>query len=211
MKAIQLFRAKTGSDIAVAVDIEKAIPAEAGLGGGSSDAATTLWALNALAGDIATTQQLRGWAAEIGSDVAFFFSQGTALCTGRGEVLMPLPPLPPQTLWIVKPSEGLSTPKVYNTLDAATITACDADGMASGFYDGNPHYVNDLEVPAFKIMPQLAEIKDTLIAAGYDTVLMSGSGTSFFCVGDIEPPDIPGCSAYKASFLNRDEGDWYTR
>ncbi|MBT7461660.1 MAG: 4-(cytidine 5'-diphospho)-2-C-methyl-D-erythritol kinase, partial [Waddliaceae bacterium] len=93
-KARDLFRKKTGTDATFDIAIEKNIPAEAGLGGGSSNAATTLWALNTLAGNPATHDELREWASELGSDVAFFLSHGTALCTGRGEKIKELPPLP---------------------------------------------------------------------------------------------------------------------
>lgn len=64
------------------------MPSGAGLGGGSSNAATALWAANQFSGCLATEEELQEWSSEIGSDVPFFFSQGAAYCTGRGEVCL---------------------------------------------------------------------------------------------------------------------------
>jgi 4-diphosphocytidyl-2-C-methyl-D-erythritol kinase len=73
MKALDLFRKKTGIKIAVKVHLEKNIPLQSGLGGGSSNAATTLWGLNELCGRPASLRQLQNWSSEIGSDIPFFF------------------------------------------------------------------------------------------------------------------------------------------
>lgn len=68
------------------IHLDKKVPTGAGLGGGSSNAATALWAANQFSGGLATEKELQEWSGEIGSDVPFFFSQGAAYCTGRGEV-----------------------------------------------------------------------------------------------------------------------------
>jgi 4-diphosphocytidyl-2-C-methyl-D-erythritol kinase len=68
------------------IHLDKKVPTGAGLGGGSSNAATALWAANQFSGGIATEQDLQEWSGEIGSDIPFFFSRGAAYCTGRGEV-----------------------------------------------------------------------------------------------------------------------------
>ena len=85
LRALKLFREKTGLQFPVEMHLEKRIPMQSGLGGGSSNAATALFALNVLAGRVATEEQLCAWSQEIGSDVPFFFSLGTAYCTGRGK------------------------------------------------------------------------------------------------------------------------------
>ncbi|KAL0041579.1 hypothetical protein WJX79_008250 [Trebouxia sp. C0005] len=105
IKALNLFRRHTGIDHFFQVHLEKIVPHGAGLGGGSANAATTLWAANELAGRPATNQQLLEWSGEIGSDVSIFFSNGAAYCTGRGEVVEDVePPLPLDTpLLLVKP------------------------------------------------------------------------------------------------------------
>lgn len=76
------------------VYLSKRIPPEAGLGGGSANAATALFAANVLAGNLASAEDLQLWSAELGSDITFFLSTGTCYCTGRGEVLHPQDPLP---------------------------------------------------------------------------------------------------------------------
>lgn len=70
------------------IHLDKKVPTGAGLGGGSSNAATALWAANQFSGLLATEKELQEWSSEIGSDVPFFFSQGAAYCTGRGEVCL---------------------------------------------------------------------------------------------------------------------------
>lgn len=76
------------------VYLKKNVPPEAGLGGGSANAATALFAANELAGRPASLQELQTWSAELGSDITFFLSTGTCYCTGRGEILHPQKPLP---------------------------------------------------------------------------------------------------------------------
>lgn len=78
----------------VQVYLSKRIPPEAGLGGGSANAATALFAANELAGFPASLEDLQLWSAELGSDITFFLSTGTCYCTGRGEILHPQKPLP---------------------------------------------------------------------------------------------------------------------
>ncbi|KAI3704241.1 hypothetical protein L1987_74457 [Smallanthus sonchifolius] len=89
IKALNLYRKKTGSDKFFWIHVDKRVPTGAGLGGGSSNAATALWAANQFSGCMATEKELQEWSGEIGSDVPFFFSNGAAYCTGRGEVSLP--------------------------------------------------------------------------------------------------------------------------
>ncbi|MCI16132.1 4-diphosphocytidyl-2-C-methyl-D-erythritol kinase, partial [Trifolium medium] len=86
IKALNLYRKKTGTENFFWIHLDKRVPTGAGLGGGSSNAATALWAANQFNGCPATEKELQEWSSEIGSDVPFFFSQGAAYCTGRGEV-----------------------------------------------------------------------------------------------------------------------------
>ncbi|THG18147.1 hypothetical protein TEA_018752 [Camellia sinensis var. sinensis] len=88
VKALNLYRKKTGADNFFWIHLEKKVPTGAGLGGGSSNAATALWAANQFSGCLATEKELQEWSSEIGSDVPFFFSQGAAYCTGRGEKVL---------------------------------------------------------------------------------------------------------------------------
>ena len=210
MKAAALFRKKTGLKFSLLAHLEKRIPYQAGLGGGSSNAATTLWALNELCGKPASLENLIAWSAEIGSDIPFFLTEGTAYCTGRGENLRHLSRLRNTPLWIVKPKMGLSTPEVYGTLDVSILEKRDPEKSLCNFLAGHADYFNDLESSAFKIMPLLAKVKQHLVALGFDAVLMSGSGSAFFCMGDANPNELENDFFYhKAQFVNRQPGQWY--
>ena len=129
-----LFRAKTGLPTRFRVALDKRVPHGAGLGGGSGNAATALWAANELCGRPATDAQLLAWAGEIGSDISVFFSRGAAYCTGRGEVVEDVPPpLPLSTpLLLVKPPVGLSTPAVFKALDLGRRSAADPRQLLAG-------------------------------------------------------------------------------
>lgn len=86
LRALDVYRKNTGRTEKFHIELNKFVPVQAGLGGGSANAATALWGANALCGSIASDEQLAAYGAEIGSDISFFFSSGTAYCTGRGEV-----------------------------------------------------------------------------------------------------------------------------
>lgn len=209
LKAAEVFRAKTGKQIFAHFHLKKKVPLQAGLGGGSSNAATALWGLNALCGYPASTQELAKWASEFSSDAPFFFSQGTAYCTGRGEIFRPLAPLQNQSLWIAKPEEGLSTPLVYAHCIPSTLAKRDPLKILESFLQGDPHYFNDLEQPAFKLLPSLSTLKNQLLQLGFSTALMTGSGTAFFCFGEVESPFLEGIRFYRGEFLNRTDDSWY--
>lgn len=210
LKAVSLFRKKTGISQPFAIALEKRIPTEAGLGGGSSNAATTLWALNALCDNPATTEELMEWGAEIGSDVAFFFSGGTALCTGRGENITSLSQeFPHRSGWVVKPPYGLSTPAVYRALDVQTLPQRDPLMALMQIVAGELCYFNDLEHAAFRLSPELEQLKNHL-SIDCEHVMMTGSGSAIFCIGDsVQIPDDE-CWSHPFSFVNRAPNSWYT-
>lgn len=209
LKAVNLFRRKTHLDFGVTIYLEKRIPVQAGLGGGSSNAATTLWALNELCARPATIEQLMQWSGEIGSDIAFFLSQGTAYCTGRGEILRFLPALQKKSVSIFKPKQGLSTPEVYRKLDVISLLQRNPEAILADFLAGHFNCFNDLEVPAFSIMPELAKLQLSLKTAGFSEVLMSGSGSAFFCLGEGQLPRLANTQYFSASFINRHPHVWY--
>lgn len=209
MKAINLFRRKTGLATGVQLHLEKNIPNQAGLGGGSSNAATTLWGMNLLFHKRVPEALLTSWAAELGSDVPFFLSEGTAYCTGRGEVIQPIAPLPQRDLWIVKPAEGLSTPDVYKKLNAAALPQRSLEKALTELSAGKFNCYNDLEAPAFSLMPSLAALKQRLMKQGYESVLMSGSGSAFFCIGEQKPKLSQDLFCQPVRFLQRSPGSWY--
>lgn len=188
MRALQIFAERAGEGRRVHCRLHKAVPAQGGLGGGSADAATALHAANRLAGFPVTEAELIEWGGELGSDVGFFLSRGTALCTGRGELIAPLPPLPPAPVYLVKPEEGLSTPAVYGALGLKpdeSLAGAEPDDLLRQFQSdvASATYVNDLEAPAYAVMPRLQELRDQLRSYGFAAVMMSGSGSTIFCVG----------------------------
>lgn len=135
------------------------------------------------------------------------------------------PPLPSGAkLSIVKPDLGLSTPKVFKALDYDQLSAEDPQMLCDTFLnDGvvetdDKYYINDLEQPAFDCLPELKALKEELLQVkGFDHVMMSGSGTSIFCIG--QPEDMEsfmsdfdsreGVSVFNAEFINREEGSWF--
>lgn len=201
MKAIALFRSRFSFSFGVAIHLEKRIPSQAGLGGGSSNAATTLWALNELSGRPADLEELIEMGAKIGSDVPFFFSLGTAYCTGRGEHLSPFSLPYPISGWIAKPPYGLSTPLVYQETRVSELF--DRDPLLS--LESYPVFYNDLEPAAFRLEPRLLEFKKELEGQGFDSITMTGSGTAFFCIGG--NPDKKGLIPFRT--VSRAVADWY--
>lgn len=209
IKALHLFRKKTGLYTSLHLHLEKKTPLQAGLGGGSSNAATTLWGLNELHQRPVSENTLREWGAELGSDVSFFFSSGTAYCTGRGEQVQSLAPLPfSKSIWLCKPPEGLSTPAIFRMLDLKTCLKQDPLFLLNQWQQGVPYLHNDLETPAFAVLPSLRAFKSDLIESGLNDVTMTGSGTGFFGFGSLEKKIKEGIS-YPITFLNRKEYRWY--
>jgi len=171
------------------------------------------------------------WSGELGSDITFFLSQGTAYCTGRGEIMTPTnPPLKSGTkLCIVKPNVGLSTPSVFKALDYDELSTLDADKTLLPAFletDGvenvsDEYYINDLEPPAFRCVPELGELKSSLQKIkGFDHVMMSGSGTSIFCIGEPDDKDSfltefgnrpDELQVFFSEFISREEGQWFER
>jgi 4-diphosphocytidyl-2-C-methyl-D-erythritol kinase len=211
LKAVSLFRRKTGNKQPFKIHLMKRIPIESGLGGGSSNAATALWACNQLTKANVSQEQLKQWAGEIGSDVPFFLSQGSAYCTGRGEHVYSLPSLTARPLWIVKPSQGLSTPEIYSRLNfTGSLPENLFEKDLEIFLSGSLPYFNDLEKAAFEVKPELKILKNQLLEAGFETVLMSGSGSAFFCFGEGILPSNPDLTVFPVHFMNRNLWSWYS-
>ncbi|KAG6559083.1 4-diphosphocytidyl-2-C-methyl-D-erythritol kinase [Candidatus Rhabdochlamydia oedothoracis] len=208
-QAVSLFRQKTGWNQKLSIRLQKNIPLQAGLGGGSSNAATTLWALNQLSHYQFEENQLALWAAELGSDMAFFFSQGTAYCQGKGEIIQQITHLPSTHFWLATPQFGLSTTAVYQKCDASKLTHWDSAQALSDTLQGKFILRNDLEPAAFDLKPELRVIKHQLLAMGFTQVSMTGSGTTFICFGSLETLESPGVVFYPVHFLQRKLGYWY--
>ncbi|KAG1338386.1 4-diphosphocytidyl-2-C-methyl-D-erythritol kinase, chloroplastic [Cocos nucifera] len=224
IRALNLYRKKTGTDNFFWIHLDKKVPTGAGLGGGSSNAATALWAANQFSDSLATEMELQEWSGEIGSDVPFFFSNGAAYCTGRGEIVQdisnPLPLDLPMVL--IKPQEACSTAEVYKRLRLDQTSSVDPLTLLREVTQNGISQnvcINDLEPPAFEVLPSLKKLKKRVLAAGrgeYSAVFMSGSGSTIVGVGSPEPPsfvydddDYKDVFVSEACFLTRRENQWY--
>lgn len=209
IKALRLFRQKTAIDSPLSIHLEKKIPQQAGLGGGSGNASTVLWALNGLYSTGISAETLSAWAAELGSDTSFFFSLGTALCSGRGEIVRNQPLLPQRQVTIVKPKKGLSTPAVFKALQL-TEKKVDIESVLEDFYKDNFFCFNDLEKPAVTLMPELSFLKESLINCSAPHICLCGSGSSFFSLASLKQLKLTAdYEIYHASFCRREENGWY--
>jgi 4-diphosphocytidyl-2-C-methyl-D-erythritol kinase len=206
VKALNLFRSRFPFPSGVKIHLEKRIPMQAGLGGGSSNAATTLWGLNVLSGYPASLDELIEMGLKLGSDVPFFFSLGTAYCTGRGENIEPFTLPCPIEGWLAKPSFGLSTPLVYQETRPQELIPRDPRASLESY----PQFYNDLESAAFRLEPRLSAFRNQLERMGFDAVTMTGSGTAFFCIsriGHLTSAQVPWMQSFRS--LQRSSNDWY--
>ncbi|KAG6590262.1 4-diphosphocytidyl-2-C-methyl-D-erythritol kinase, chloroplastic-like [Cucurbita moschata] len=224
IKALNLYRKKTGSDKFFWIHLDKKVPTGAGLGGGSSNAATALWAANQFSGCIATEKDLQEWSSEIGSDIPFFFSEGAAFCTGRGEVVQNLPPPVPLDvpMVLIKPQEACSTAEVYKRLRLDQTSKVDPLSLLDKITKNGISQdvcINDLEPPAFEVLPSLRRLKQRIISSSrgeFDAVFMSGSGSTIVGIGSPDPPgfiynddEFQDVFLAEANFLTREANQWY--
>ncbi|MBA3295858.1 MAG: 4-(cytidine 5'-diphospho)-2-C-methyl-D-erythritol kinase [Acidobacteria bacterium] len=183
--AAALWRAlgRGGDPTDTAVTLDKVIPTEAGLGGGSADAAAALLAFARLWGGASITL-LRDVAAGIGADVAFFLSGGTALGLGRGEEIYPLVDLPQHWIVIVRPAFGVSTAEAYTWYDEDRATGLkeprELQVLPVPWPSRAAQMINDLEPPVVRRHPEISEIKARLKEGGAVAAAMSGSGSAVF-------------------------------
>ncbi len=180
VRAAELFFNKKRTKPALSIALKKNIPHGAGLGGGSSDAASTLLGLNQLFDAGFSREELSDLAAQIGSDVPFFIHQSAAVCRGRGERVTPTALKSRLSLLLFKPEFSIPTPWAYSRWE-------DSRELPTIFYavqerDG-VQFVNDLERPVFEKFVFLAEMKRWLQQQPeVSAALMSGSGSTLFAV-----------------------------
>ncbi len=171
----------------VYIEIEKVIPMEAGLGGGSSDAAAVVLALNTLTGASLSEAELMAIGAKVGADVPFLVRRGTALVEGIGEIITPCRDLPETAVLIAYPkSEKVSTGKAYAAIDARGEFSSHADfeKMKAAIEKGD---IADISAASYNIFESVLpensavfEIKKEMLAHGALMSLMSGSGSAVF-------------------------------
>lgn len=199
-KAAQLLIDKYGIKRGVSIDIKKTVPSQAGLGGGSSDAAAVLRAMNQLFNLNLEDNDLINIAKEIGADVPFFIYGGTAKCQGIGEKITKLKGFKDKTVLLVKPRFGVNTKEAYGLYDLEkdirhpdidlVIKALEQDSIK----DLAMNMGNVLESVVIKKYQEIVNIKQELIDLGAYGSLMTGSGSAVF---SIFQDNEKGFSAYK--------------
>ena len=207
-KAIESFKRKTKLLFNVDIILDKKIPIQAGLGGGSSNAATALYAVNELLGKPLSSGQLIELGKEIGSDVSFFFSTGSAFCTGRGEIFVDCP-YKKISFYLAVPPFGVSTIFVYKNVDVKLLPNTDPDQSLKSFYNGDYQFFNDLEIGAFSAEPRLLDVKNRLEMMGFDNVVMTGSGSCFMCFGEVENLPHGDIRFFKIENILNNSNSWY--
>lgn len=180
VRAAKLFREAAGVSEEIKIRLEKMIPHGAGLGGGSSDAATTLLGLNELFEEGLSQNELLKLAAQLGSDIPFFIERSAALCAGRGEIVTPITLAAKLDLLLLKPDFAVPTAWAYSRwrasqeLPGIDYSAQESSGLT---------FVNDLERPVFEKFLCLARLKTWLRKQPEVAVaLMSGSGSTVYAV-----------------------------
>ncbi len=188
-RAAMLLRKETGCSHGARIRLVKEIPLEAGLGGGSSNAAATLVGLNRLWERNLDGKSLSRLGAALGSDVPFFLNGPFCAVEGRGDVVRPLrAPRKRIPLLIIKPEQGISTAHAYRGVKTCSEKDGSLQELLAALLEGeNPGSLaqilgNDLEEPAFRLLPAIREIKEALLAGGAAAALMCGSGSSVFGV-----------------------------
>ena len=170
------------------IHIEKKVFLAAGLAGGSTDAAAVLRGLNRFWELHLSAEKLERLGAKLGSDVPFCVAGGTALATGRGEILTPLPDLPDLHLVLAKPPLEISTPWAYREFDKQkNVIHPDIEGMVQAVRTGDVQGVlqrcgNVLEPVTAGAHPEIREIQQQMLQNGAELAMMSGSGPTVFGV-----------------------------
>ena len=177
--------------------LTKRIPSQAGMGGGSSDAAAVLMTLQEHFGNPFSDEEMNEIAVNCGADVPFFLYGGMCLCEGVGEVVTQLEDPPKWPMLIVKPHIGVSTPRSFAQADKMAISGYDREAYRAMFdrileagtdldkveavlKENRALFVNDLQAPGIEEVPVIADIIDSLEQAGSPLAMMTGSGSAVF-------------------------------
>ncbi len=182
----------------VEIDLHKAIPSQAGLGGGSSDAAAMLNVLNEMFALGLDANALRHYAVKLGADCAFFIASVPAYATGIGEVLTPMVhdvPLRGKHMVLVKPPVAVSTREAYSHITPRQPVSHCVDIVSQSVATWRGRLTNDFEESVFPAFPAIAAIKEQLYDMGAVFALMSGSGSSVFGIFDEAPQILDGIFA----------------
>jgi 4-diphosphocytidyl-2-C-methyl-D-erythritol kinase len=191
VRAALRLRDRTGVSCGARLHLEKLIPAPGGLGGGSSNAALALLALNKLWNLGLTIDELHPVAESLGSDVPFFLYGGTALGMGRGEIVEPIEDFEAKCMLVVTPNVAVATREAFKRLNTRALTKqeskrklqiCRFDLESADFkYTA---FKNDFETTVFAAYPEVERVKNTLLDLGAERAMLSGSGGSVFAIFD---------------------------
>ena len=194
-KAAQIFPLNNGG---IHIDIQKSIPMEAGLAGGSADAAATLIALNELTGNMLSKNELMTLGNKLGADVPFCIATGAAIARGTGDILEPVSPMPYLPIVIARDGEGMSTPAAYRALDekydyfseykpkTAELELLLSENSRYSITEYVRGLFNIFESVVEPCRPRVPELKELLVSHGAIGAMMSGSGTSVFGIFEDE-------------------------
>ena len=185
--AIDTLQKKYGFKNKFRVLIHKILPIQAGLGGGSSNAAATMLAVNKYLKLNLTDEEMIEIGKKLGADVPFFLKNVPARCQGIGEIMTPVTVKNNYYVLIVKPAAGCSTKEIYNLADTMDIETCDVDTVIHALETGDDDLLassigNSLEKAAISKVPEVQVIKDLLKEKGFKICMMSGSGSSVFAL-----------------------------
>lgn len=189
-KAAKVFFEQTGIEGGVHLTLTKRIPQQAGMGGGSADAAGVLWALNTLYDAGLTTSRLHRMGSQIGADVPFCVVGGTVMVTGIGDGLDPTFPIPPCHIVVAQPAEGISTKEAYAAVDSAVITRRpDHEAVKMALCKRDLHALCAQAVNVFEDATELKGVKDIrrrMEAFAPLCSQMTGSGSCVFAIFEDE-------------------------
>ena len=167
--------------------IHKVIPIQAGLGGGSSNAACAMKAVNSLLKLGASDEQLMEISTSLGCDIPFFIKCKPARCQGVGEIVTPIEIKNNYYVLIVKPEAGCSTKEVYQVADAMDLPTCNVDDVIKALAEGDDELLansisNALQGPAISLVPNIQTVIDELHDLGLKIVQVTGSGSAVFAL-----------------------------
>ncbi|MCL2498303.1 MAG: 4-(cytidine 5'-diphospho)-2-C-methyl-D-erythritol kinase [Symbiobacteriaceae bacterium] len=188
LRGALLLREKYNLTQGAQMKLIKHIPSQAGLGGGSADAAAALLGLNSLWKLQLTWEELQSLAASLGSDTVFALTGGTAIASGRGETITSLPPLAKRWLALFKPPRGLATSRVFQSFSLKPSYELTTDlfiqAMQDTRLDPMTYCSNHLQETALQLLPDLREFADQLQKKGVRFWQLSGSGSTIFVVAE---------------------------
>ncbi|MHB1050098.1 MAG: 4-(cytidine 5'-diphospho)-2-C-methyl-D-erythritol kinase [Bacteroidota bacterium] len=208
-QAAEVFGKETGITEGISITIKKRIPSGAGLGGGSSNAAATLLALQKLFSVTIERARLESLALTLGSDVPYFLQYGTAYGEGRGERLSYFPLPMPYRIALINPGIHVSTPWAYGALAARLGGQFPKRPNLREIFSSSADITklrNDFEETVFERYPEIASIKKTMLERGAVHALMSGSGSSVFGLFEREADARSAMDIYAGKYFTHYTG-----